>query len=667
LYAEDIAVVPGNPQSIAVSLKRLSVSPRHGGVAIYDNGVRRALMTGDHTGSNSIEYSASPSVLYGYNNETTEFGFRKMIAGSCGVKVFDVKQSLFGGFGADFKIDNGLVYTNGGRVIDAETGSLVGTFTKPDDSSGYASGFTVFSPDSATGRVYFLSGENSNITLYAYDMRTFLLVGALRLPSTIGAPSSLVRWGSNGLAFRTSANKVYLLQTSLVPENSTPVSPAPVPATPGYSVSGRVANYSQGSISGVAIKMSGSRTDTVQTDASGNFSITKLDMCGTYTLKPSKVGYAFSPSQVEFTPGSTYNPSNGTQVYNFDAYPATQSIAGRVTNSSGGGVSGITINVSGSQSATTQTNASGYYTLVVPREGDYTVTAVSDAFGFAPPSHSFSALVTNVVANFTTTPPLAIRGQVVDVHGLPTSGVTMTLSGARVTTTVTDDAGNFSFTNLLSNRTYSVAPTLMNHSFNPPAHTYAGISAEQFAAFESTPTAGETVLLPIADSYVKGSAATADTNFGAADELQVKRAYTPGSGRGRQAYLRFDTSSVTGTLARATLRVYGRLNAITPANTNIQCAVFPASNALWTETGLTWNNKFAPDVPRELSRVVVTDDTERWYEFDVTAFVNSERAAGRMTTGILLRNMLRGEIGDYYTVFRSKEAPSNQPQLVLSH
>lgn len=169
-----------------------------------------------------------------------------------------------------------------------------------------------------------------------------------------------------------------------------------------------------------------------------------------------------------------------------------------------------------------------------------------------------------------------------------------------------------------------------------------------------------TTLAAIADAYVKG--ATPDQNFGALGELQIKRTLNPGSGKGRQAYLRFDTSGVTGTITRATLRVYGRLNAV---NTNVPLAAFPVSNATWTETGLTWANKPAPNAPSALAQVVVTDTTARWYELDITSFIQQERAAGRMVTGVLLRNMIAGANGDYYTVINSREATANQPQLVV--
>jgi len=49
LYAEDIEVQPGNAGTVAVSLIRSGVSPRHAGVAIYDDGIQRPNITPDHT------------------------------------------------------------------------------------------------------------------------------------------------------------------------------------------------------------------------------------------------------------------------------------------------------------------------------------------------------------------------------------------------------------------------------------------------------------------------------------------------------------------------------------------------------------------------------------------------------------------------------------------
>ena len=54
--------------------------------------------------------------------------------------------------------------------------------------------------------------------LGAYDRTTLALCGKVPLPGLAGSPSSLVRWGTNGLAFRTSGNQVFLIETELVPQ-----------------------------------------------------------------------------------------------------------------------------------------------------------------------------------------------------------------------------------------------------------------------------------------------------------------------------------------------------------------------------------------------------------------------------------------------------------------
>lgn len=199
--AEDMVVLAGNPSTVAVSRRNTGCSPRHEGVVIYDNGVARPTSTPGHTGSNVIEPSASPDILYGYNNETTEFGFRIMSVDSSGVKVTSVNQGLISGFGTDIRFDNGLVYATSGRVINPSTLTLVGTYN--------ASGPVC--PDSPAGRVYFLSNYGS-IRLRIFDQSTFVYLGEVTIPTASGTPGSFIKAGENVLAFRTTAGQVFLLQ-----------------------------------------------------------------------------------------------------------------------------------------------------------------------------------------------------------------------------------------------------------------------------------------------------------------------------------------------------------------------------------------------------------------------------------------------------------------------
>ncbi|HWS87513.1 MAG TPA: Calx-beta domain-containing protein [Pyrinomonadaceae bacterium] len=329
---EDMEVAPGQPGVVAISLKR-SGSPRHGGVAIYDNGVKRPTMTPDHTGSNVIEFSNSPAVLYGQNTETSEFGFRRMGVAACGVVTVRTIPNLFsGGFGNDFRVANNIAYATSGRAADPEAGAQVGLFSLFSSSTSFPSTPTLVVPEPKAGKVYFLVNDNG-FRLRVYDIRTFLKVGELRLAGVTGTPASLVRWGANGLAFRNGAGLVYLLQNSLIGGTDPTYSPAPAPTAPTFSAAGRVSVFNatpNGSpVPDVTLSVTGSLTTTATTDASGNYSLSGIPICGSFTVTPSKANYVFSPASVTIS-----NPANTAGQLNFSATLKTVGFTTAATNAS---------------------------------------------------------------------------------------------------------------------------------------------------------------------------------------------------------------------------------------------------------------------------------------------------------------------------------------------
>lgn len=209
LYVEDMEVLPGHPEAVAVSRQYQGGSPRRAGVAIYDDGIKRPLKTPDHTGSNIIEFSGAASTLYGLNTETTEFGFRRMSVDGSGVSVIDTTQDLVPELVTDMKFDNGRIYTNTGRVIDFDTPHLVGTFP----------GFPVFGalvkPDSMAKLVYFLTAGDTIPRLLAFHQDALAPEWSLTIPGIVGTAGSLVRWGKKGIAFRTSGDQVFLMKTPI--------------------------------------------------------------------------------------------------------------------------------------------------------------------------------------------------------------------------------------------------------------------------------------------------------------------------------------------------------------------------------------------------------------------------------------------------------------------
>ncbi|MHB1132607.1 MAG: hypothetical protein ACYC4L_09500 [Chloroflexota bacterium] len=220
-YVEDMAVLPGAPHSVAIARKNLGISPRHAGVAVYDDGVQRPTATARHTGSNAVAFSDAADLLYGYNNETTEFGFRRMNVDASGVTVADTTGSLISGFDVDLAYDGGLVYATSGAVVDPERLVRVGTFP----NVGYGA---LVEPDSSVGRVFFLAGTGDHRALLVFDQRSMEPVGSIPVDWVIGTPSSLTRWGADGLAFRTDNGQVFLIRSDLI-AGGNPPTPTPVP------------------------------------------------------------------------------------------------------------------------------------------------------------------------------------------------------------------------------------------------------------------------------------------------------------------------------------------------------------------------------------------------------------------------------------------------------
>jgi hypothetical protein len=171
--------------------------------------VQRPAVALDRGGQiNVIAFGSSPTRLYGYNNRNTEFGFRRMTVDASGVSIQDVVSNLITGYDADIVFDGGRIYSSSGRVIDPEARTLLGTFPQIGERA-------LVVPDSAAGRVFFLTGEGPARVLTAYDAQTFLPLGSLTIPGLSGRAGSLLRWGRDGLAFRTEGGQVFLIRTAL--------------------------------------------------------------------------------------------------------------------------------------------------------------------------------------------------------------------------------------------------------------------------------------------------------------------------------------------------------------------------------------------------------------------------------------------------------------------
>jgi sugar lactone lactonase YvrE len=214
----DLAVAPANPGTLAVA-RQLSGSPSEAGVAIFDDGVQRPKVGPGHLdGADFIEFSATASKLYG--NDPSG-GIQTLTIDALGVSLTStVLPNVFG----DIKFSNGLIFTSAGHVVNPDTATLLGTF-----ANAFAQTFV---PDPTVGRAYYLQfgPTDGTLTLKVFDINTFLPLGSLNISGVVGGPTSLLRWGPNGLAFRTTLNQLFIIQTSLIPSAAPIPTPTPTPS-----------------------------------------------------------------------------------------------------------------------------------------------------------------------------------------------------------------------------------------------------------------------------------------------------------------------------------------------------------------------------------------------------------------------------------------------------
>ena len=134
-------------------------------------------------------------------------------------------------------------------------------------------------------------------------------------------------------------------------------------AVPTFSVSGTVAGAP-----GVSVTLSGATVQTTTADASGNFIFSAVPN-GSYTVTPSGVGFAITPTSQPIT----VNGAAVTSV-NFTAVQTLFTISGTVT-----GGAGATVALSGNSSSSVVADSSGNYTFTGLTVGRYTVAPVTTA------------------------------------------------------------------------------------------------------------------------------------------------------------------------------------------------------------------------------------------------------------------------------------------------
>lgn len=384
--AADLAVLPGQPNAVAVYSS-------NGVLTVFDSGVARAnkssgLDTYFNSNYGSLSFGSSASTLY-LNAQAPGTRLYALTIDSTGVtQTTNLGTNAGGNSVQSIQYDNSRIYAANGAVLDAANGNQLGQFSIPSpyNNSGVAAAAGPMVSDSGLGRAWVLpvNAYPSNVSnqIIAFDESTFNPVGSI--PFT-GIPSSppygayhMIRWGQNGLAFRTTS-QLFVLKSPLVKDlSNTPADLAVSIAGPSSVTTGsaatytiRVANQGQDAASGVVL---------------------------TTVLPGSVIGGTFTASQgscngsgvlyCDF--GSLANGSSATLTLSIT--PTTAGSFGLSTHASSVTVDPVSSNNDASVTATvtgSDYNPSPLVTQIVPemiQTGSSSTTLTVDGAGFVPGS-----------------------------------------------------------------------------------------------------------------------------------------------------------------------------------------------------------------------------------------------------------------------------------------
>ena len=205
--AQDITVIPGEPESVVVSLAFSSVSPQSAGVIVYDGVTPRPTSIPDwitfpDVAANSIAFLGSTtSILYGSDLEVGT-NFYRFNLNTNGVSLQDATST----FGAGILATDGtLFYESNGNIIDPKIPSVVRTYVPSDGGT-----WSAVEPDLNRERIY--ASETGFSPYYLFfiqtlftkaDLKTLSPLESIIFPSPYNeSVQDIVPWGKKGIALR---------------------------------------------------------------------------------------------------------------------------------------------------------------------------------------------------------------------------------------------------------------------------------------------------------------------------------------------------------------------------------------------------------------------------------------------------------------------------------
>jgi hypothetical protein len=431
-YVQEMHVVPGSPKSIVVELFA-NVDPAEDGAALYDDSglVNWLPGVGAHNSPLNIDSFTftSPSTIYALPQGNSFFTQVQVsstgLAGSGGgVGGFNEQT------GSIVRSDGSLLYTNSGQVWDPSTQKLLGTYLESNGSQLFYTAGVV--PDKPNGHTYFLDGDSDYsqyqaLTIDVYDQASYSLLGGVPFTDIYSPDATdLMRWGSNGFAFRSvditgsesAANEIVIVTSDLITSNSATPVPILASVSPGTVTAGGPSYSMQltgsGFTSASKVLVNGSpRPTTYVSGTALTAQVLAADIATTGQLNvrvttPAPGGGTSNYAIVSIEPPPQTAPTvmltpSATSVTAAQALTVTVSVSGATGKAT---PTGSVVLTGGGFTSASVTLTSGAATIAIPAGsltvGTDTLTVVYTPDSVGSSTYSSAMGITSVVV---TTPP----------------------------------------------------------------------------------------------------------------------------------------------------------------------------------------------------------------------------------------------------------------------
>jgi len=155
---------------------------------------------------------------------------------------------------------------------------------------------------------------------------------------------------------------------------------------------------------------------------------------------------------------------------------------------------------------------------------------------------------------------------------------------------------------------------------------------------------------PVQDAYIRNGEYSSD-KLGSTDEGRLVTRLSANDDLQRQTILKFDISRTNKMSDAINVALFG-------GNTPGVQVVLYATEAQWSESGITWNN-FTADALIPLDTITIGSN-EQYYEWDVTQFINLQLRYDVKQVTFVLKNITES---DRTTVWKSRETRVYPPTL----